>query len=302
MNVKAPSENIQESILIILVNWNGKNDTIECLDSLTKVTYENYSVLVVDNGSSDDSIIKIQEKYPHIPILQTHENLGFAGGNNIGISYGLKHDYTWVLLLNNDTIVAPNFLQEFMNCHQEEKKAKILGSKIYNYSDPQKIDHLGGMWDPVRADFTSLCQNKTEDGSSFEKMEKVDYVCGACMLIHRDVFQKVGLLEPSFFLFWEETDFCYRARKEGFETWTAPKAKIWHKINASFSGGKPHTQYFWWRSRLLWIKRNCSKKEKKQLYKEHIIPDLLKTLKHFLLRFLQNKLTRAILKTRSLKN
>ena len=285
-----------ESILILLINWNGKKDTIECLQSLAKLSYANHFILVVDNGSTDDSCTEIQKQFPHIAILQTHANLGFAGGNNIGISYGLKHNFDWILLLNNDTIVNPDFLEKFIECSQKKPEGKIFGAKIYNYSEPKKIDHLGGVWNPNRCDFDSLHQNQIDDDRSFESMQEVDYVCGACMMIHNQVFRKIGLLEPKFFLFWEETDFCFRAKKAGFSTWTAPSSKIWHKINASFSGGKPHSYYFWWRSRLLWVSRNLPKKEILQMYKNHIIPDLWKISKHFVLRFLQNRLSYLLLK------
>ena len=99
--------------------------------------------------------------------------------------------------------------------------------------------------------------------------------------------EKIGLLEDRFFLLWEEVDFCYRARKAGFDVATAPKAKIWHKVSASFVGGKPHMHYFWWRSRLLWIERNCKQKEKLRLYIRIIMPELFKELRHYTLRRLQ---------------
>ena len=118
-------------------------------------------------------------------------------------------------------------------------------------------------------------------------MQKVDYGCGAALFIHRSVFEKIGLLEPRFFLFWEETDFCCRAKRVGFETWTAPKAKIWHKVSSSFTGGKPQMHYFWWRSRLLWIERNCTVEEKKALYRKIIFPEFWKSARHYILKSLQ---------------
>jgi GT2 family glycosyltransferase len=274
--------------LIVLLNWNGKKDTLECLSSLEKVTYRHFTPIVVDNGSTDDSVPAIRSQFPQVPIFETKENLGFAGGNNIGIAWGLKKSYEWILLLNNDTIVDPNFLEAFLAAAQERPKGKIFGAKIYRYHDPGRIDHLGGFWNPKIAEFESHAQNKLDDGLSFEEGEKVDYVCGACLFMHRSVPQAIGLLEPRFFLFWEETDFCSRARRFGFEVWTAPQAKIWHKVSASFTGGKPHMQYFWWRSRLLWIARNCSFAERKLLYQTILFPELWKSLRHYLLRRMQH--------------
>ena len=282
-------------ILIILLNWNGKKDTLECLASLEKVIYPNFQTIIVDNGSTDDSVSTIRSHFPNIPIFETHENPGFAGGNNVGIDWGLKKGYQWILLLNNDSTVDPHFLNAFMESAKKNPEAKIMGAKIYRSSDPACIDHLGGYWSPKIAEFVCPHMGKVDDHTSFETMEKVDYVCGAALLMHRSVPLHIGALEPKYFLFWEETDFCFRAKRVGFEIWTAPKAKIWHKVSSSFTGGKPQMSYFWWRSRLLWIERNCPFSEKKELYKTVIFPDLRKTFRHYLLRSLQNGLCRLIL-------
>ncbi len=275
-------------VLIIILNWNGKKDTLECLFSLKKITYRHFTPIVVDNGSTDDSVPVIRSHFPDIPIFETKANLGFAGGNNIGISWGLKKPFEWILMLNNDTVVDPGFLEAFLKAAQDQPKAKILGAKIYRYTDRDRIDHLGASWNRKIAEFESEATNQIDDGVSFEEMKKVETVCGACLLMHRSVPETIGLLEPRFFLFWEETDFCFRAERVGFEVWTAPKAKIWHKVSSSFVGGKPHMHYFWWRSRLLWIERNCLFHERKFLYKTIIFPELWKTMRHYLLRSFQS--------------
>ncbi len=278
-------------IYIIILNWNGKKDTIECLSSLSNVAFSSFQPLVVDNGSTDGSVKEIRAAFPNVPIHETGANLGFAAGNNQGIEWALSKNAEWILLLNNDTVVSPDFLTAFMRAAKQQPKAKILGAKIYRYSERNTIDHLGGFWNPRIGEFESLAQNRMDDGVSFEEMEQVETVCGAALLMHRSVPEKIGLLEPRFFLFWEETDFCTRARRSGFEVWTAPQAKIWHKVSSSFIGGKPHMHYFWWRSRLLWIERNCPFKERKKLYGKVIFPELWKHLRHFLLKSVQTLLT-----------
>lgn len=271
-------------IAIILLNWNGKKDTLECLASLEKVDYPNFQTIVVDNGSSDDSVTAIRAAHPSVPILETRANLGFAGGNNVGIEWALRHHAEWVLLLNNDTTVDPPLLKAFIQAAASQPKAKILGAKILRYHQPTLIDHLGGYWNPHLAEFVS--PESGQPDHPYLNMQRVDYVCGAALLMHRSVPETIGLLETNFFLFWEETDFCFRARRAGFEVWTAPEAKIWHKVSSSFTGGKPHTHYFWWRSRLLWIERNCTPEEKKSLYRKVILPELWKMTRHYLLKAL----------------
>lgn len=268
--------------MIILLNWNGKKDTLECLASLEKVDYPNFQTIVVDNGSVDDSVPRLRAAYPNMPILETKANLGFAGGNNVGIEWALRHHAEWILLLNNDTTVAPDFLKAFLKAAMEQPKAKILGAKILRYSQPEIIDHLGGYWRPQIAEFVSP-ESGLPDHPYFD-MQRVETVCGAALFMHRSVPETIGLLEPKFFLFWEETDFCFRARRAGFEVWTAPEAKIWHKVSSSFTGGKPHMHYFWWRSRLLWIERNCTPEEKKALYRQVIVPELWKMVRHYLIK------------------
>ena len=273
-------------VCVILLNWNGKKDTLECLESLKKVRYEPFQVVVVDNASSDGSIDAIRSKYPDLVILQTQENLGFAGGNNVGIRWALEKNFSWIFLLNNDTVVKEDVLQALVLA-ASEKNAYLLGAKIYSYYDREKIDHLGGFWRPKYAEFGSPAKGKKESDGDFTKMQKVDYVSGCAFFVHRSVFEKIGLLEPKFFLYWEETDFCFRAKRAGFAIWTAPKAHVYHKVSTSFTGGKPHMHYFWWRSRLLWIDRNCSRIEKRRLYRKIIFPELVKSLRHFFLKSLQ---------------
>ena len=289
------------NLFILLLNWNGKTDTLECLASLAKIEAPKFQTLVIDNGSEDDSVRKIRLAFPNVPILETKENLGFAEGNNRGIQWALSKGAEWILLLNNDTIVDPLLLQEFLAAAKSHPNGKIFGAKIYRYDVPNQIDHLGGFWDPVQGEFFSPSQGKIDDGISFEQGQKVDYVCGAALFMHKSVPETIGLLEARFFLFWEETDFCTRAKRLGFEVWTAPKAKIWHKVSSSFSGGKPHMHYFWWRSRLLWIERNLPFAERKLLYRKVIFPQLGKAFRHYLLRSIQGLFNKKA-KTQALRN
>jgi GT2 family glycosyltransferase len=278
-------------IIIVLLNWNGKNDTIQCLHSLEKLEGVRFQPIVVDNGSTDGSVPALRAAFPTLPIFEMKQNLGFAAGNNFGIQWALSKHAEWILLLNNDTTVAPDLLTSFLAAAKEQPTAKILGAKILHMNDPARIDHLGGMWNPKIAEFTSIASGQID--SSPQTMQRVDYVCGAALFMHRSVPEAIGLLEPRFFLFWEETDYCFRAMRAGFEVWTAPNARVWHKVSASFSGGKPHMHYFWWRSRLLWLSRNCTREEQKKLYRSIIWPELFKAARHYLLRGLQNFFTRT---------
>lgn len=279
-------------IFVIILNYNGKKDTLECIASLKKSSFLDFQLLIIDNGSTDGSVESLRKYDPKIPILEMKQNLGFAGGNNEGISWALSKGAEWIFLLNNDTIVDPDCLKKFIEATQKKPEVKIFGAKIYSHQNPWIIDHLGGYFDLEKAECFSYAKNEKEDHVSFETMQAVDYVCGASIWIHKKVFQEIGLLESDFFLFWEETDFCFRAKRKGFEVWTAPQAKVFHKISSSFTGGKTHTHYFWWRSRLLWLSRNLSFDQRKKIYRKVIFPELYKALRHYLLKNLEFFFTR----------
>ncbi len=267
-----------DKVAIIILNWNGKNDTLACLDSIQQLTYPHIEVIVVDNGSTDDSTAALRTR--PITLIEARENLGFAEGNNIGIRYAMEHHADFLFLLNNDTTVAPDIIERFLEQFHSHPSAGILGAKIFLYDKRDTLDHLGGMWNPKRGEFDYIGFRQNPDG--FQTPQELDYVCGAGLIIKRSVIEAVGVLEPRFFLIWEESDFCFRARRAGFKTLSCPTAKLWHKVSASFIGGKPHSTYFWWRNRLLWIERNCSKKEKWSLYLRIIIPEILRMLKRAL--------------------
>lgn len=267
------------NLFVIILNWNGKNLTLDCLRSLKKVQTP-HQVILVDNGSTDGSIQAFKEQFPRAFIIETGKNLGYAGGNNVGIEYALKQGASHLLILNNDTTVDPFFLEAFL-----EKDEPILGAKTLDYSNQKKLDHLGGNWNPQKGQFDLIgCQ---EEEKKWTISIPLDYVCGCALFVKAEVFKKIGLFDPRFFLFWEEADWCSRALKAGYQPTFCPKAKIIHKGSASFTGGAAHTTYFWWRNRLFWIERNCSKKEKRKLYLHVLIPEMIHLMKLYLLKSVQ---------------
>jgi len=277
-------------LAILLLNYNGKRDTLECLAALQAANQKpKFATIVIDNGSTDGSVDAIRTAFPEVPIFQTKENLGFAGGNNVGIRWALTKSFDWIFLLNNDTVIAPDCMGHLLAAAKKKPDGKIFGAKIYRYHDKERLDHFGGFWNPNIAEFESIGQNRIDDGT-FQEMHQVDYVSGCALLMHRSVPEAIGLLEENFFLLWEESDFCSKARSHGFQIWTVPEAKIWHKVSASFTGGKPHMHYFWWRNRLLYIARNFSKTEKRKLYRTILIPEMAKCFKLALLKSTQQGL------------
>ena len=271
-------------VFIIIVNWNGKQDTLICLSSLQSLDYSNYHVIIVDNGSKDDSISAIKLQFPNHLLLENLTNIGFTGGNNIGIQYALDHKADFVLLLNNDTKVSSDLLKRFMLGFQQFPKAGVLGAKICLMQNEEKLDHFGGKKKKKKGVFDLIGLHASDE--NWDTAFCIDYVCGAAMMIKKEVFEKRGPLESRFFLIWEESDFCMRAKRKGFQIISYPSAKIWHKVSASFKG-KTHSTYFWWRNRLLWIERNCSFRHLLSIYIRVLIPEIFHLIKIYLLKSIQ---------------
>ena len=257
-------------IMIVVLNWNGKEDTLECLASLDQLEYPNYSVVVVDNGSSDDSVNAISKLRPNITILQTGSNLGYAGGNNVGIEYALDHGADYVLILNNDVVVAPDLLTEFMNAANLLPDGSVLGAKLYSYDQPDTLCSLAGRWNSASSSFDYIGRNQ-KDGPLFEGMLQVDYVIGCALFTSANTFRDVGMLDEKFFLNYEETDWCYRARAKGYKCVVIPKAKLWHKVSSSFGGSdSPVHTYFMTRNELIWAKKHLPRSIRIKLHKRSI--------------------------------
>lgn len=251
---------VYPKVSIIILNWNGLEDTIECLESLKKVTYPNYEVIVVDNASSGSDVQVLTERYEdYIHIIQNDRNYGFAEGNNISMRYALADfNSDYFLLLNNDTVVAPDFLGELVKVALADTRIGIVGPKIYYYDEPTKIWFAGGRINRWTGKPRHLGIGQ-EDQGQFEDVLDVDFITGCCMLISREVLLSVGLLDKDFFFGNEDYDICIRAMNRGFRILFAPKAKIWHKIGRATSSTeeKPSSVHAYYAAKnllLLWQK------------------------------------------------
>jgi len=232
----------QPKVSIIILNWNGLEDTIECLESLKKVTYPNYEIIVVDNGSEGDDVKVLRERYRDcIHIIQNEKNYGFARGNNVGIRYALDKGVDYVLLLNNDTVVAPDFLDEMVRVAQSDERIGIVCPKMYRYSQPEKVCFDGG------ARIHLLWGTVTEGLRPDDERAVVDteFAIGTAMLIRRKTLEQIGLLPEEYFFGMEDWDYSLNALRNKFRLVVARRATVWHKV-ASTAGatmGRPWLAY-----------------------------------------------------------
>lgn len=241
-------------VAIIVLNWNGLNDTLECLESLSHLDYPFYEVIVVDNDSTDGSVPAIRARCPDVVIIETGENLGYTGGNNVGIRYALECGADYVLLLNNDTVVEPAFLRLLVDAAEAEPAVGIAGPTIYYHERPDVIWSAGGAIDWQRGS-TRMVGLDEQDGGQFGQVPRtVDFVTGCAMLVGRAVLEQAGLLDERFFAYYEETEWCVRATRAGFQIVHVPPAHIWHKISPAAQADSPLVHYYMTRNRLLFMK------------------------------------------------
>lgn len=210
----------------VIVNWNGSQDTIRCLSALRLVSYPRLLVVIVDNGSTDNSMELIQAAYPDICLIATGRNLGFAGGNNVGIREVIRRgvDYAW--LLNNDTQPSPRSLRELVGVAERDFKLGAVGSLLRYASNPEKVQAWGGGWINL---WTGYCSHATSH------TKRLDFLTAASVLVRRAALEDVGLLDDRFFLYWEDAELCFRLRNHGWNLGVASNAVVLHNANASAS-------------------------------------------------------------------
>lgn len=241
-------------VTIIVLNWNGLADTLECLESLAGLDYPSYEVVVVDNGSTDGSVEAVRGRFPQVTLIENGENLGFTGGNNVGLRHALAGGADYALLLNNDTEVAPDFLHCLVEAMEADPLAGIAGPTIYYHERPDLVWSAGGAIDWRRGKTWMVGLNTPEAGQLGDLPRQVDFVTGCALLVKRAVVEQVGMLDERFFAYYEEAEWCVRARRAGFRITHVPQARVWHKIPLDARDTSPSVHYYMTRNRLLFFK------------------------------------------------
>lgn len=254
------------SVAIILVNYNGYKDTVECVDSLRRIDYTNRKIIIVDNGSTDGSIDKLRlledEK---IIIINANDNLGFSGGNNIGIQYAVNNGFRYVLLLNNDTVVEKEFLSELVNTSQENNDSVAVTSKILYEFDRKTIWYAGGTFSEKTSRTSSRGIGEIDTGK-YDNSEVVTFVSGCCMLLPTKVINQIGYMSEEYFLYSEDTDLCCKIRSYGYRLIYQPNSVIYHKVSASTKKLNALMTCYIIRNKLILIKKHINRKYKLLAY------------------------------------
>jgi GT2 family glycosyltransferase len=242
------------SVAIIILNWRRLADTLACLDSVHAIDYPSVIIIVVENGSGDGSAEGIRAAFPNVTLLEQDINYGYAGGNNIGIQYAKTLGADYILLLNNDVEVKPDFLGQMMAVAEEHPFVGIIGPTIYYFDQPEQIWSAGGRVDWVRGEAMMMGLNEMEIGQFGVIPRPVEWITGCALLIKMAVIEQIGSLDERFFAYYEEAEFCLRARRAGWGVVHVPTAKIWHKISSRAREASPQVNYYMSRNRLLFLK------------------------------------------------
>ena len=262
-------------VSIIILNWNGLEDTIECVESLKKITYPNYEVIVVDNASKGNDAQVLKEQFgDYIHLIRNNKNYGYTGGNNIGIRYALDNSCPdYLLILNNDVVVAPDFLTEMVKVAGGDDQAGIVGPKTYFYDAPNRFWLVWANVNMHKGRGLLVGFGETDEGQ-YDEVKQVDgYLAGSCLLIKQQLIQKCGLFDEAYFCYWDETDYCFRVREAGYKIIYAPCAKIWHKKSVSLkpwyktlhrrdqANMPPYHMYFMTRNNFKFMKKHATKRQ-----------------------------------------
>jgi len=269
----------KSQIYAVVLNYNGYNDTINCIESLKKAKYNVINIILVDNASTDSSGRLLNKKYPELHFIFSGKNKGFAGGMNLGIRDALQKDADFILLVNNDTIVSENFLEPMLE-DMIDSSVGIVSGKVFYKDFPDTIYCAGGRVDFLKC--TGVAEFQGKSGKEYANVKReISLAEGCFMLVRSEVFKKVGFLEEKFFMYLEDVDFSLRARKH-FKIVYNNNSIIYHKSG----GGKawdeftPLYSYYYTRNRL-WFFRNYFFLYRLYVIFFSVLVSLLKSLKMF---------------------
>jgi GT2 family glycosyltransferase len=221
-------------VAIVILNYNSPEETIQCVESFETLHYPNSKIVIVDNGSKDDSCRLIRQRFPETSLICTGSNLGYAGGNNKGIEYALCQGADLVLIVNNDTqVLNRDFLRPLVRSVLSDPKAGIAGPKVAN---PGGYIQKTILYSPTLMNYvrnSRLLQKLFSRHHEYDTEQEVEAVCGVCWLLRAEVFRTVGMLDEEYFMYAEEQDYCYRARKAGWKVIYSPTVSILHERAAN---------------------------------------------------------------------
>jgi len=241
---------------IVILNWNQPKLTLECLESVSRLDYSSdyLQVIVVDNGSTDGSVVAVRAECPEVQVIENHENLGYAGGNNVGIRWAIVQGCEYVWLLNNDLIVAQDSLGQLVQAAESQPKGGFFGPVIYIPDDDHTVLSAGGRFmDGWRTELIGIGKSNVDNPT---ENSVVGYLSGCALLASKHVLELIGLLDEDYYLYHEDVDWCFRAKCAGYDNYLVPDAKVWHPDTRKRDEFSTRVTYYGTRNSLLFIKKH----------------------------------------------
>lgn len=230
-------------VYTVILTWNHKDVTAECLYSVLSIDYPKHMVIVVDNASQDGTAEFVRRTFPEITVIENERNLGYAAGCNVGIRYALEQGAEYIFLLNNDTLVRSDLIDVLVSWAEAHPDDGILTPLIRYADEPKRVWFAGSRRSWLTLDSKDFGPGRPEYVST-EQSREVDYALGCAMFIRSQVLQRVGLFDESFFMYYEDMDLSLRAQSAGYKLRYVPTAAVWHRVEVSTSNASPLRYYY----------------------------------------------------------
>jgi len=246
------------SVYVIVLNYNGAQVTLNCVDSVLRIEYANFRVIVVDNGSTDDSVTRFKEALtdPRVQLLVNDKNEGYAGGNNRGMVRALAAGAEYIFILNNDTIAEPGCLTPLVEAMERDAVLGIVGCPLFG-SGPHPSANC-----QMRFNLFTGANADLVEGAETAEPHEVDYIWGTAMLLRVGAIKRMGMFDDRFFLFYEDTDLCFRAREAGYKVSLVACAGVQHLAGRTTVHHRPVGVFCWTRNRAWFVRRHGSMKQR----------------------------------------
>ncbi len=241
-------------VIFVVLNFNRREDTLQCISSLEQNTYKNQKIILLDNSSTDGSVEAVEARFPDVQIIRLQQNLGYAGNNNAGIDEAMRQGAEWIFVLNEDTVLAPDCVAQLISVGESDPTIGIVGPMVYHHNEPEIIQSAGGKMDKYfRAEH--LGQNQVDRGQ-YPQPHRVEWISGCGIMVRRAVIDQIGTIDARFFYYAEEFEWCIRASEVGWKIVHVPQAKLWHKGVQRDYHPKPSLMYYFTRNRLLLLSKH----------------------------------------------
>ncbi|MDA8020228.1 MAG: glycosyltransferase family 2 protein [Thermoanaerobaculia bacterium] len=251
-----PQQTVQDTPRVgaLVINFNGKDVTLQTLESLAQLEYQPLDLVVIDNGSTDGSRLAIAERFPQVTQLEVRENHGISHGMNVGLRHALEEGYDYTLILNNDIEVDSAMVTEMVTLAESDLTIGAVGPKAFYYGDRERLWSTGGILRWAES-VTNERGDQELDRGQYDRDEEVDYVNGCAMLVRREALERTGFWDATYFLGVEDADWCVRMKQQGFTCWYAHRAKLWHMISHSTGVYKPFRTFQTGRSTAIFVRK-----------------------------------------------